>query len=297
MDPLEATQKDLKGIDPREETDQDLKELEAEVAMHHPGRRHGRFGWLFSDEAARWTARVTAILIWAAAGTLFDRIPGPVETFEFLIDEAQAGELWGPVWVTLQRALQALSIVLVLGVILGFLMGRYWPVRYFSTDLVMVGIALPAFIWALLAVMWFGFSETAPIFVCVVSATPMLIVNTREGAAAVDHLLSKMSDAYRVPRMRQFRQLVLPTMSEYIFAGFRVAVLAGWGAILLVEWFGNGSGMGFRAQVWYDANNFEGMLGWGVMMLLVIVAIDRFVMLPLLKRTRRWRASTDQAWT
>jgi NitT/TauT family transport system permease protein len=162
---------------------------------------------------------------------------------------------------------------------------------------VMGAIALPAFIWALLAVMWFGFSETAPIFVCVVSATPMLIVNTREGASAVDHMLSKMSDAYRVPAGRRFRHLVLPTMSEYIFAGFRVAVLAGWGAILLVEWFGNGSGMGWRAQYWYDANNLDGMLGWGVMMLVVIVAIDRFVMQPALNRTRRWRSREDQAWS
>jgi ABC-type nitrate/sulfonate/bicarbonate transport system permease component len=86
-------------------------------------------------------------------------------------------------------------------------------------------------------------------------------------------------------------------MSEYIFAGFRVAVLAGWGAILLVEWFGNGSGMGWRAQYWYDGLNFNGMLGWGVLMLVVIVAIDRLIMQPALNRTRRWRAREDQAWS
>ena len=173
---------------------------------------------------------------------LFNHIPSPWGTVSFLIDEAQAGELWGPILVTVQRAVIGLSIVLVVGIILGFLMGCWWQVRYFFTDLVMVGIALPAFIWALLAVMWFGFSETAPIFVCVVSATPMLIVSTREGASAVDHQLRKMSDAYHVPVSRQFRSLVLPTMTEYIFAGFRVAVLAGWGAILLVEWSATAKG-------------------------------------------------------
>jgi ABC-type nitrate/sulfonate/bicarbonate transport system permease component len=297
MDPLEATQSNLPGIDPTLETERDLKEFEAEVAAQHPSRRRKYFGWLVSDEAARWTARLAALAIWAIAGAAFNRIPTPWATFDFILDEAKHGELWGPIWVTLKRAIIGLSIVLVLGVILGFLMGRFWPIRYLTTDLVMAAIALPAFIWALLAVMWFGFSEEAPIFVCVVSATPMLIVNTREGASAVDHQLSKMSAAYKVGLIKQFRHLVLPTMSEYIFAGFRVAVLAGWGAILLVEWFGNGSGMGWRAQYWYDAVNFEGMLAWGVLMLVVIVAIDRLIMQPALNRTRRWRAREDQAWS
>jgi NitT/TauT family transport system permease protein len=190
----------------------------------------------------------------------------------------------------------ALSIILVAGILIGFAMGRWWPIRYFLTDLVMVGIALPAFIWALLAVMWWGFDDIGPIFVASISATPMLIVSTRQGAQAVDGNLQKMSSAYRVPVTRQFRKLVLPTMSEYIIAGFRFAVLAAWGAILLVEFFGSEEGIGFQAAYWYDAGNFTGMMAWGFVMLVVIVLIDKIVMEPILRWTRRWRAES-KAWT
>jgi NitT/TauT family transport system permease protein len=137
--------------------------------------------------------------------------------------------------------------------------------------------------------MWWGFSNIGPIFTCFISATPMLVVNTREGALAVDENLRKMSRAYRVPRRRQLRSLVLPSMAEYIIAGFRVAVLAGWGAVLLVEWFGNDRGAGARAQYWYNANNFEGMLAWGVVMLVVIVLIDRLILERVLRRASQWR--------
>src|SRR5262249_19793875 len=130
MDPLEATHSNLPGIDPTTETEQDLKDFEAGVAGRHPTKRDKYFGWLPSDEAARWTARLAALAIWAIAGAMFDRIPTPWATFSFIIDEAQRGELWGPIWVTLKRALIGLSIVLVLGTILGFLMGRFWPIRY-----------------------------------------------------------------------------------------------------------------------------------------------------------------------
>ncbi len=77
---------------------------------------------------------------------------------------------------------------------------------------------------------------------------------------------------------RQVRWLVIPSMMEYIAAGFRSAVLAAWGAVLLTEWFGNDQGVGFRAHYWYDARSFEGMMAWGVVMMVIILAFDRLVM-------------------
>ena len=218
---------DLPGIDPREVgidrsaiTDADL-------------RRPDRAWWSFlvSDTAAVWTARLLSLLLWQLAGSQIDRIPTPIQVGEFLYEHRDL--LWPNIWVTIQTAAVAMTIILVVGTLVGFAMGRWWPVRYFFTDLVMVLIALPAFIWALLAVMWWGFDDIGPIFVACISATPMLIVNTRQGAQAVDGDLQKMSSAYKVPMVRQFRRLVLPTMSEYIIAGFRFAMLAAWGAILL----------------------------------------------------------------
>jgi NitT/TauT family transport system permease protein len=289
---MEAADQSLPGIDPRS------VDIEAPVVDEYGEPPKGRWNWLVSDTAAKWTSRVVAILIWEIAGLLVDRIPTPTGTVDFLWGQAKDGNLVSPILVTLRSAALALLIVLVVGIVLGWLMGRFWAARYYFTDLVMVGIALPAFIWAFLSVMWFGFNSTlAPVFVAAVSATPMLIVSTREGAMAVDTNLRKMSDAYRVPVLRQFRALVLPTMTEFIFAGFRIAVLAAWGAVLLVEWFGSNSGIGWEAQYWYDANNFDGMMAWGVVMLVVIVAIDQLVLEPALRRARRWRAREAQAWS
>jgi ABC-type nitrate/sulfonate/bicarbonate transport system permease component len=162
--------------------------------------------------------------------------------------------------------------------------------------LVMVGIALPAFIWSLLGVMWWGFSNVAPIVVGILSATPMLIVNTHEGAQATPAALKAMSNAYHVPMHRQFRSLVLPSMMEYIVAGFRFAFLAGSGAVLLTEWFGNDRGAGWRAHYWYDAGSFEGLLGWGVIMMAVIMLVDRLVMERVVSHYRRWRVGR-QEWS
>ena len=254
------------------------------------------WSWLVSDRAARYTARVVFLLVWQWAGTVFEDIPTPIGTIEFLIEEFGRGEVWPNVTISLVRAVIGLSWVLVLGVVIGVAMGRWWRVRYFFTDLILVGITLPAFIWALLVVMWWGFSNIGPIAVCIVSATPQLVVNTFQGATATPGRLLSMSDAYRVPSRRQFRWLVIPSMMEYIAAGFRAAVLAGWGAVLLVEWFGNDKGVGFRAHYWYDASSFEGMMAWGVVMMVIILAFDRIVMDRVVRSFRRWRIG-GQEWS
>ena len=292
MDTAERGMADLPGFDPRD-ADSAMSTLDTVDPLDRTWRS-GLWRVVTSDLAAVWTARIASVLIWAFAASQIDRIPGPVEVVEFLGDHSEL--LWPNIWVSVQSALWALSIILVVGILLGFAMGRWWQVRYFFTDLVMVGIALPAFIWALLAVMWWGFGDIGPIFVACVSATPMLIVSTRQGAQAVDGDLQKMSTAYHVPVVRQFRHLVLPTMSEYIIAGFRFATLAAWGAILLVEFFGSEEGVGFQAAYWYDAGSFTGMMSWGVVMLLIIVAVDKLIMEPILRRTRRWRAEST-SWT
>jgi NitT/TauT family transport system permease protein len=268
----------------------DLPELTLE-----PVRRPW-YRWLVSDRAARYTARVAFVLVWQWAGTAFEEIPTPVETVSFLVEEFQRGEVFPNVAISLIRAVIALSAVLVLGIAIGIAMARWWRVRYLLTDLILVGITLPAFIWALLVVMWWGFSNIGPIAVCILSATPQLVVNTFQGATATPGRLAAMSDAFRVPNRLQFRWLVIPSMAEYIAAGFRSAVLAGWGAVLLVEWFGNDKGVGFRAHYWYDARSFEGMMAWGLVMMIIILAFDRIVMDRVVKRFRRWRTG-GQEWS
>ena len=234
------------------------------------------------------------LLVWQWAGSTFEDIPTPLGTVEFLIEEFQRGEVFPNLAISLVRAVIGLSIVLVLGVSIGIAMARWWRVRYFLTDLILVGITLPAFIWALLVVMWWGFSNIGPITVCVLSATPQLVVNTFQGATATPGKLLAMSDAYRVGTRRQFRWLVIPSMMEYIAAGFRSAVLAGWGAVLLVEWFGNDKGVGFRAHYWYDASSFEGMMGWGLVMMIIILSFDRIVMDRVVRHFRSWRIGGQQ---
>ena len=191
--------------------------------------------------------------------------------------------------VSLGRALVGLGLVVLIGVPVGWAMGRWWRVQAFLTDGVTIGLALPAYIWALLAIMWFGFGLKAPVFTILVSATPGLIVQALQGSFAIPRELRDMTSVYGVPFNRQVRHLTLPSMAGYLMAGIRLAILAGWGCVVLVEWFGSNGGVGFQARRWYLASNFDGVMGWALVIIVVVIVIDRLGLNQIDKRIHRWR--------
>lgn len=255
------------------------------------------------DRVARWTSRLALVVLWQLAGTVSRRFPTPLQTLDILVREFQApfgrepwsawnNELVQNLQISLTRTVFALAIVLAIGIPVGYAMGRWWRIQAFFTDLVTVGIALPAYMWALLGVMWFGFGIRAPVFCAVVSATPGLIVHVLQGTLAIPRELRDMSDAYDVPGPSRARDLVLPSMAAALIAGIRLSIIAAWGCVVLVEWFGSNEGAGFRARDWYQsAADYNGLMAWGIVVLVVVIAVDRGIVERVDRAAHRWRGS------
>ena len=250
------------------------------------GTSHDRpVPFLMRDRVARWTSRLVLLALWQMAGVVSERFPTPLHTIEILVKEFQSpfnrgewsvlnNELIQNLLISMERTGVALVVVILVGLPIGYAMGRWWRAQAYFTDLVTVGLALPAYMWALLAVMWFGFGIRAPVFCAIVSATPGLIVHVLQGSLAVPRGLRDMSDAFDVPAPSQMRHMVLPSMAGAIIAGIRLSIIAAWGCVVLVEWFGSNEGAGFRARDWYQsAANYNGLMAWGIVILVVVFSL------------------------
>jgi NitT/TauT family transport system permease protein len=246
---------------------------------------------LLSDVAARITSYVVFLLIWQIMSALYDRVPGPVEVVDLLIDEFQRGVVWDNFSVTVDRFFTGLFFALIAGLVLGLLIGM-WPLaRALLKDTMTVGLAIPAIIWALLTALWFGFNWKAPVLTVALTATPFVAVNVTQGVQAVPRDLVRMSKAFGVPVARRVRLLVLPFVMDYVFTGLRFGIILGWNGVLLSEWFASTEGVGWQARYWYDANNFTGFVAWVVLFVGFIVIFDRLVLVPIQNRVFRWRTT------
>jgi ABC-type nitrate/sulfonate/bicarbonate transport system permease component len=245
---------------------------------------------LFATEPA---ARISAILafavFWVVLSAVFERVPGPVAVVSNLVGEFARGEVFGNFGVTLYRFGIGVGLALVAGTAVGMLMGLSQLTRAFLESPVLIGLSMPAIIWSFLTVMWFGFGDLSPIVTTFLTAVPFVVLNVFQGVRGISRDLRDMSATYRVPFMRQIRDLVLPAVTGFVATGARFAVLMGWNGVLLAEWFGGSGGVGYRARYWYDANQFAGFAAWVVLFIAFIVVLDRLVFDPLVTRAFRWR--------
>lgn len=263
-----------------------------------PGRAPNRIGQVFrSDGFARFASYVFLLVLWQLLSLYEERFPPPAEVFGFLWTEVTGGshggvvrgEFWEHFAATLPRFTIGIAISMLLGVLTGVLIGGSKAAEALLKDTLLMLVALPAIIWAFLTQMWLGLGDYAVVITTFLSAFPFVAVNVVQGIQAVPRDLRRMSGAFHIAGYRRLRHLLLPAVAGYLFAGLRFAVIIGWNAVLLGEWFSSSEGVGWRSRYWYDANRYQGFVAWVVAFIAFIVLLDRLVLVRLQRRAFRWR--------
>jgi len=263
-----------------------------------PGRGPNRIGQVFrSDGFARFASYVFLLVLWQLLSLYEERFPPPAEVFGFLWTEVTGGshggvvrgEFWEHFAATLPRFTIGIAISMLLGVLTGVLIGGSKAAEALLKDTLLMLVALPAIIWAFLTQMWLGLGDYAVVITTFLSAFPFVAVNVVQGIQAVPRDLRRMSGAFHIAGYRRLRHLLLPAVAGYLFAGLRFAVIIGWNAVLLGEWFSSSEGVGWRSRYWYDANRYQGFVAWVVAFIAFIVLLDRLVLVRLQRRAFRWR--------
>ncbi len=240
---------------------------------------------------------VLLVLLWVYIAFINENVPGITEVLAFLWTELSGGshggmvlrgEFWPPLLDSLQRYAIGLIIGIPMGVALGLLVGASSVARGLLNDTTLALLGLPTVVWAFLAFLWFGLTDSGPIIAVVLTVVPFVAVNVSAGVRSIDRGLVEMSRSFRVPWPRLTGTLLLGGTLPSACTGIRLAFTAGWNSLLIVEWFGATSGVGWRARFWYDALRYPGFVAWVLVYVVLIVLLDRLMLRPLERRAFRW---------
>ena len=262
------------------------------VPKHPAGSVWSRRGRSASYSAAALVAALLSMLaVWQLASVFGHRVPSIGETIGRLVDEEAGGHLWTNLALSMNRFVLGLVVALVVGAVLGVLMGLSRVADHALSDLTMAGLAAPAVIWALLTTMWFGFGWLTPVVTVFLAALPFVMVNIAKAVRAVPADLVLMARSFGVSRTRVLRHIVAPAVAGSTVAAVRFAIMSAWNGLLLAEWFGSTSGVGWRSRYWYDANQLDGFLAWVLVFIVFLVLADQVLLGPVERFVTRWRTA------
>ncbi len=237
-----------------------------------------------------WPLLLLALLWQLIAMQAHSRVlPTPLAVLQVLQTELQSGELLFHLGQTLTRVAISFCLAMLLGVGLGIVMGRSRRWDRALDSLLILGLNLPALVTTILCYIWFGLSESAAILAVVVNKIPMVAINLREGARAIDPGLMEVASAYRLSRSARFFKVYLPQLYPYLFSSARNGLALIWKIVLVVELLGRSDGVGFQIGSFFHFFDITSILAYTLAFSAVIFLLEAMLLRPLENRLNRWR--------
>jgi len=244
----------------------------------------------------RWLFLIVFILLWNtyAVHRQSRLIPTPLKVATTMWKILVSGEFFNQLAASMTRILIGFSLAMLVGIIIGILMGSRKSFDQFFKALVIMGLALPGLIYALICVMFFGISMLAPVTAILAGSYPFVVVNVAEGVKSLDKDLIDMGRAYKVGRGKIVRQVILPSLLPFILAAIRNGFAVAWKICTLVEVFGAVSGVGYMIKSSFDQYAVFGIIAWALLFGGVMLVIEYGLLVPAERYLARWRPKVKQ---
>lgn len=240
----------------------------------------------------RVVSAIVFIVIWQL-GSIYadtDILPGPFVVLLKLFGHLQEGELLFDLSTTLLRVLVSFLIAMALGVALGIIMGRDKKWDAALDGVLILALNLPALVTIILCYLWFGLGEFAAILAVSINKFPIVVVNMREGARAVDQDLLQVSKVFRLDWRRSLFQVYLPQLYPYLLASARSGLALVWKIVLVVELLGRSNGVGFKLGIFFQFFDITSILAYSFAFIAVVMLIEYLLIAPLDRRLMSWRS-------
>lgn len=210
--------------------------------------------------------------------------PPPENVFEDLRLLARDGILWDAVQTTMQRMAIGYSLSIAIGLIVGISMGSLKWVDEAVGSLVLGLQSLPSITWFPLAILWFGLSENAIIFVVLMGSVNSIAISSAAGVKGIPPLLIRASDMFGGPWWQKLLYVVLPAMLPSMVQGLKLGWSFAWRSLLAAELLFVSMSLGHLLSVGRDLNDVSQV----VAIMLVIVALGMLMDRLVFGQLERW---------
>jgi ABC-type nitrate/sulfonate/bicarbonate transport system permease component len=257
--------------------------------MRAPGSLRARlapraYAWLLGCAGVAVALAVWTLMahVLATGGGVINRLPTPLRVLREL-----AGYASGDLLRDLLFSLRVFALGWVIGAagatVVGLVLGRVQWLGSVFIPLVEAIRPVSSIAWVPLSIVWFGFGLGGKVFLVALAVFLVVIVYAVDGSRRIPPALERTAAMLGMNGWQRFRSLVLPGTLTEVLIGSRVALMAGWGTVIVAELVAADSGLGahlIAVEQSYDVP--------AVMATMACFGVAGFVMNAVFVRVERW---------
>jgi NitT/TauT family transport system permease protein len=162
-------------------------------------------------------------------------LPGPGTVFANLWDQMHHSELWHAIGITMERAVIGFTLSVLIGAVIGALVSRIKPLRAATGSLITALQTMPSIAWFPFAIILFGATTNAIIFVIVLGSAPSVANGLITGVDYIPPLLLRAGKTMGLSRLSLYRHLILPASLPSFVAGLKQSWAFAWRSLMAGE--------------------------------------------------------------
>jgi len=204
--------------------------------------------------------------------------PGPLMVVRGIAELIRKGLLLRYIVASLFRVTWGFGLAVAVGVPFGLFLGWFRPGYQAFNPLIQILRPISPIAWIPLAILWFGVSDAAPVFLIFLASVFPITVSATAAVQGIQPVYLRAARNFGLGRVQLFSRVILPAALPQILTGIRIALGVAWLVVVAAEMIAVNSGLGYLI---IDARNagkrYDLVVAGMVVIGLIGLALDMLV--------------------
>lgn len=213
--------------------------------------------------------------------------PAPQGVLEALWAGFADKSFWIAIVISMKRMLLGYGISVVLGMILGLGVASNKFLEETVGGLLVSLQSLPSICWLPLAVLWFGLTEKAILFVVIMGSLLSVTIAMEDGRRQMPKIYGMAGRNLGASGFKLFWYVLLPASLPFIVSGLKQGWAFAWRSLISGEMIFVSLGLGQLLMTGRDLNDMSLVIAVMVLIILLGFAVDGLVFRTVERRMQR----------
>src|SRR4029077_4042853 len=215
--------------------------------------------------------------------------PGPADVLQTLHQGFSDHSFAIGILKSLKRIVLGYSFSAVVGIALGLVTARVSWMENTVGSLIVGLQTLPSICWLPAAILWFGLSEGAILFVVVMGALLAISIGTHDAVKNLPPIYIRAARTMGVKGVRMYREVIFPAALPEIISALKQGWSFAWRSLMAGELLFVSPGLGHLLQMGRDLNDISLVAAVMVVIMVLGWSVDRFIFSSLEETIRARR--------